>query len=45
MTISEYAKYTKYPEFAQFINLLVAFWSQGHDPDILKALRPPEDES
>lgn len=43
--ISEYSRYTKFPDFAKFLKLLVAFWSQGHDPDILEALQPPEDES
>ena len=42
--LSSYTKFTKYPEFGHFVNLLVAFWSQISENDLSDDPRAPEDE-
>jgi len=42
--LSDYAKFTKFPELAHFLNLLVAFWSQISENDISDDPCTPKDE-
>ena len=42
--LSDYAKFTKFPEFGHFVSLLVAFWSQISGNDLSDDPCTPKDE-